>query len=348
MAYGSVRKVTTRENVNYARLCRLLVDVGSEVLGNTFDRIHSPAKLSEVLSRDSVKSILRGKNGKRKLLIKIQENKLYPTSSNMSVYELDITLLMILLRNICNLSPPRSTGSWDKLPPDSDNSLEANIVRINYYRNNVYAHAIKASVDDVTFNKQWLNISNAILALEESQASMIDYLKTAPMDVDLQERYQRALAESMKSDVSIKEEFQVVKGMVKSVKDITRKNHEENKERAQLHQDRVDKKLEEIKELVKADQDRRGEELVREDRRGEGREKRHQWTHPEKVVLMECYYKSKIYGRGYMKRMLGFWNQRGMFERTEQQLAAQARSVENNGYLSEEELNAIKRRVGFS
>ena len=213
MAYGGVRKVTTRENVNYARLCRLLVDVGSEVLGNTFDRIHSPAKLSEVLSRDSVKSILRGKNGKRKLLIKIQENKLYPTSSNMSVYELDITLLMILLRNICNLSPPRSTGSWDKLPPDSDNSLEANIVRINYYRNNVYAHAIKASVDDVTFNKQWLNISNAILALEESQASMIDYLKTAPMDVDLQERYQRALAESMKSDVSIKEEFQVVKGM---------------------------------------------------------------------------------------------------------------------------------------
>ncbi|XP_015749738.1 PREDICTED: uncharacterized protein LOC107329575 isoform X1 [Acropora digitifera] len=329
MAYGGVCKVTTRGNVNFARLCRLLVDVGSEVLGSTFDRIHSPAKLSEVLSRPLVKSILLGKKGKRKLLNETQENELYPTSSNMSVYDLDITLLMILLRNICNLSPPSSTGSWDKLPPDSDNSLEANIVRIKYYRNNVYAHAKKASVDDATFEKLWLNISNAILALEESQASVIDSLKTMDMDVDLHERYERALTESVERDVSIKEEFQVVKGMVKSVKDITGKNHEESKE------------------LVKADQDRRGEELVREDRRGEGREKRHQWTHSEKVVLMECYYKSKIYGRGYMKRMLGFWNQRGMFERTENQLATQARSIEKNGYLSEEELNAIKKRVGF-
>lgn len=338
MAYGGVCKVTTRGNVNFARLCRLLVDVGSEVLGSTFDRIHSPAKLSEVLSRPLVKSILLGTKGKRKLLNETQENELYPTSSNMSVYDLDITLLMILLRNICNLSPPSSTGSWDKLPPDSDNSLEANIVRIKYYRNNVYAHAKKASVDDATFEKLWLNISNAILALEESQASVIDSLKTMDMDVDLHERYERALTESVESDVSIKEEFQVVKGMVKSVKYITRKNHEEDKERAQLHQDRVDKKLEEIKELVKADQDRRGV----------GKEKRHRWTHSEEVVLMECYYKSKLYGRGYMKRMLEFWNKRGMFERTEEQLASQARAIEKNGYLSEEELNAIKRRVGFS
>ena len=213
MAYGGVRKVTTRENVNFARLCRLLVDVGSEVLGSTFDRIHSPAKLSEVLSRPLVKSILLGKKGKRKLLNETQENELYLMSSDVSVCDLDITLLMILLRNICDLSPPRSTGSWDKLPPDSDNSLEANIVRIKYYRNNVYAHAKKASVDDATFEKLWLNISNAILALEESQASVIDSLKTMDMDVDLHERYERALTESVESDVSIKEEFQVVKGM---------------------------------------------------------------------------------------------------------------------------------------
>ena len=42
---------------------------------------------------------------------------------------------------------------------------------------------------------------------------MIDSLRTADMDVDLQERYQRALAESVERDVRIKEEFQVVKGM---------------------------------------------------------------------------------------------------------------------------------------
>jgi len=96
MASGGA-PIVTRGNVNYARLCRLLIDVGSEVLGNTFNRIHSPAKLSEVLSRPLVKSILLGKKGKRKLLNETQENELYSTSSNVSVYALDITLLMILL-----------------------------------------------------------------------------------------------------------------------------------------------------------------------------------------------------------------------------------------------------------
>lgn len=219
MASGGAPIVTTREIVNYARLCRLLIDVGSEVLRDTFNRIHSPAKLSEVLSHPSIKSILLGKKGKkqekgkRALLNETQEKELYPTSSNMSVNDLDIKILMILLRNICKLSAPSSTGSWEKFPPASDNSLEANIVRIKLYGKKVYAHAKKAPVDDATFNKLWLNISYAILALGESQASVIDRLKTESMDPDVQERYQRALEEWVKSDVSIKEELQGMKGM---------------------------------------------------------------------------------------------------------------------------------------
>lgn len=212
MATGGA-PIFTREKVNYARLCCLLIDVGSEVLRDTFNSIHYPAKLSEVLSRSSVKFILVGEKGESKLLNKAQKKVLYPKSSNVSVNDLDITLLMILLRNISKLSPPSRTRSWDKLPPRSDNSCEANIVRIKLYRNDVYAHAKKASVDDATFNKLWLKISNAILALGENQASVIDCLKTESMDPDVQEHYQRALEEWVKSDVSIKEELQVVKGM---------------------------------------------------------------------------------------------------------------------------------------
>ena len=215
MASTSEPNVTTRENTNYARLCRLLIDVGSEVLRDTFNRIHSPAKLSVVLSRPSVKSTLLGKKGKKKLLNETQKEELYPTSSsNVSLRDLDITLLMILLRNICNLSPPISTKSWDKLPPTSDDSLEANIARIKHYRNNVYGHAKKASVDDATFKNLWQEISNAILALGKSQASVINDLKTESMDADVQERYQRSLEEWVKSDASIKKELQGVKGML--------------------------------------------------------------------------------------------------------------------------------------
>ena len=39
---------STKETTNYARLCRLLVDVGSQVLRSSFDKIHPPATLYTV------------------------------------------------------------------------------------------------------------------------------------------------------------------------------------------------------------------------------------------------------------------------------------------------------------
>ena len=36
---------STKETTNYARLCRLLVDVGTQALRDTFDRVHPPAQI---------------------------------------------------------------------------------------------------------------------------------------------------------------------------------------------------------------------------------------------------------------------------------------------------------------
>ena len=189
MASGPAPIVSTRENTNYARLCRLLIDVGSAVLRDTFNGIHSPANLPAILSGTSVESTLKGLR-KKKVLNATQWGELYPaTPSTVSSSNFDITLLMILLRNICGLSPPSSTGSWDMLPPASDNGIEDNIARIKYYRNNVYGHAPKASVDDPTFNVLWQDISNAILALEKSYAPQINRLKTESMDPDVEKHY---------------------------------------------------------------------------------------------------------------------------------------------------------------
>ena len=152
---------STRENTNYARLCRLLIDKGTEALRNVFNGIHSPANLHKILSSSSPQYTTLKWLQKKGVLNPTLWGKLSTASSA----EFDITLLMVLLRNLCGLSPPLSTGSWEELPPDSDNSTEANIVRIKYYRNDVYAHASKASVDDLTFNKLWKNISNTIIGL---------------------------------------------------------------------------------------------------------------------------------------------------------------------------------------
>ena len=78
--------------------------------------------------------------------------------------DFDITLLIILLRNICGLAPPL-TG-WDALPVTTDVSREADIAQIKYFRNTVYGHAEQASVDDATFNKHWKEIRDTLVRLE--------------------------------------------------------------------------------------------------------------------------------------------------------------------------------------
>ena len=49
--------------------------------------------------------------------------------------------------------------------------------------------------------------------------------------------------------------------------------------------------------------------------------------------------------RGYRKRMIGIWEEIGVFEISEQRLADQARAIRRNGWLSEVELEEIKREL---
>ena len=215
MAFPLVPSVaSTNETTNYARLCRLLVDVGSQALRDTFDRIHPPAGLHLVLKPGSPAhgklELLR----KDKILNATQWGELYPTSpTSVSSASFDITLLIVLLRNICYLTPP-VTG-WDKLPFATDTSLEANIARVKFYRNTVYGHASQASVDDATFNSQWQDISQALIALGGvSYSAAINKLKNECMDPDTEESYRELLKEWKRDEESIKEKLEEMEGML--------------------------------------------------------------------------------------------------------------------------------------
>ena len=205
MASGPAASASTQENTNYARLCRLLVDVGCAVLCDTFDNIHPAANLHVVLSSASVFPTLQSLKKKR-VLNPLQWGKLFPAvASAVSSANFDVTLLMLLLRNICGLSPPVSTRSWDRLPPDCDNSMEANIVRIKWYRNDVYGHATKASVDNATFNALWQKISIAIVAIKPGYESIISRLKTECMDPAAEAHYKKLLGQWKDDDDILKE-----------------------------------------------------------------------------------------------------------------------------------------------
>ena len=190
----------TKETTNFARLCRLLLDVGSQALRDTFDRIHPPAVLHRVLASGSpaygTLQLLR----KKRIMNSIQWGKLYPAvPTSVSSANFDITLLVVLLRNICHLTPP-VTG-WDTLPSAADTSTEANIARFKYYRNTVYGCASQASVDDTTFNMLWQDISQALIALGgASYRAAINKLKNERMDPDAVEDMGGMFEFSVKTD----------------------------------------------------------------------------------------------------------------------------------------------------
>ena len=50
MATTAPTRSSTKETTNYARLCRLLVDVGTQALRDTFDAIHPPTNLHTILT----------------------------------------------------------------------------------------------------------------------------------------------------------------------------------------------------------------------------------------------------------------------------------------------------------
>ena len=197
---------STKETANYARVCRLLLDVGAHVLRETFDKKRPTGSLDTVLSSPPTHATLQTLRTKR-VLNPLQWGKLYPAiKSSVSSANFDITLLMVLLRNICGLVPPSS--GWDSLPAATDLTPEADIVRIKYYRNTVYGHASEASVDDPTFSQYWKDIQDALVRLGGTcYQDAIDDLKTESMDPEIEEHYQEILKQWVKDEISIKEKL---------------------------------------------------------------------------------------------------------------------------------------------
>ena len=208
MASAAPTFSSTKETTNYARLCRLIVDVGTQVFRDTFDAIHAPTNLHTVLAGNKATiQTLRTKG----VINANQWGKLFPTiSTSVSLAHFDITLLMVLLRNLCGLTSP-ATG-WDKLPAVTDVSREVDIARVKYYRNTVYGHAECASVDDAAFNAYWGDIRDTLVRLGGVKyKTAIDKLETEVMDPDLEDHYKELLTQWKKDEDNMKDELNEIK-----------------------------------------------------------------------------------------------------------------------------------------
>ena len=162
---------SSTETTNGTKLRRLLVDGGTTVLIKVFDGIHPPTKLAANLhSHNSTLDdlLVRG------ILSKEQWELLFPPDgSKPDSKTFDITLLFLLLTEICGLSPPR-TG-WNNKPHTKNKTLVANLVRIKLFRNKLI-HTPETRIDTQLFDELWKEISGVLVALGLSQVE-IDRLK---------------------------------------------------------------------------------------------------------------------------------------------------------------------------
>ena len=156
----------------------------------------------------------------RKIINPTQWGKLFPvTPSSVSSASFDTTLLMVLFRNMCGLAAPSS--GWDALPPPTDVSLEADIARVKYYRNTVYAHAECASVDDRTFKRYWCEIRDTLVRLGGvAYKAAVDNLETECMDPEVEEHYKELLRQWKNDEDNLKDELKKIGTNVEKIKDL--------------------------------------------------------------------------------------------------------------------------------
>lgn len=120
---------SSTEKTNGAKLSRLIVDGGTLVLRKAFDGYHPPANLAADLKSwySTLNNLLR-----RRVLNQSQWEKLFPPGgATPESSTFDITLLFLLLTNICGLYPPSS--GWHAKPAPNDTSFEANLARIKFF-----------------------------------------------------------------------------------------------------------------------------------------------------------------------------------------------------------------------
>ena len=152
---------TSEEKTNGTRLARLLVDGGTHVLRKFLDSVYpEPTLLANELKKNRTKfQTLKSKG----VIVKGQWEMLFPTSGLPDSKEFDITLLHLLIRELCCLKAPR-TG-WHKMPADDDQSLEANIARIKFFRNEL-CHSVSTGIPNDEFEDKWNTITLSLEAIK--------------------------------------------------------------------------------------------------------------------------------------------------------------------------------------
>ena len=124
----------------------------------------------------------------------------------MSSASFDTPLLIVLLRTICNLSPP--PAGWDTPPLTADTSRESDIARIKYFMNAVSKHATEGSVSDAVFSTYWRHVRDTLVRLGGAYyGDAVDEMKDQDIEFLDEEHFIELLKQWKKVEDDIKEKL---------------------------------------------------------------------------------------------------------------------------------------------
>ena len=250
---------------NYQRLARLLISGGTVLLREAFDIKCPPSNLSTTLQNPATKKLL-----KTAKLTKPQRDCLYPSPGMYGKStDFDITLLFRLLRTICGLAPP-VTG-WDALPASTDDSLEADLARIKYYRNSMYGHVTEnMEISDDEFSVRWREVSEALVRVagqispakaKEWQNAIDTFLRDPLTEED--KRHEQELQRWYQNDTEVKKYLEKVESSMKHLEKEAQYVRQKVREQTQDIKDEVQRLGQDIKDELRGKLESTAQEVQR-------------------------------------------------------------------------------------
>ncbi|KAL3883050.1 hypothetical protein ACJMK2_029343, partial [Sinanodonta woodiana] len=191
---------TCPETTNFARICRIVVDVLRDILWQVLTHEVKSADLPIQVRNYQHK--LKSLDGRIKTwLVGISSS----SSEIPSAEKFDVSSIYTLIRNLCSTIPTPTT-KWGNPPPAGGMTLGDDIERVREFRNTLYGHATQAKLDTADFNKICTYIIDVVSrfdayfsanckAMKCSFKSDIDAVLTCSMDKSLEDEYIEKLKE---------------------------------------------------------------------------------------------------------------------------------------------------------
>ena len=173
------------------RLVRFLIDEATNVLKQFLLFSIHPETLENTLKKNLPRlSQLKSK----RVICDDDWEKLFPASGDPpNADKFDITLLHLLIREFSNLPTPAK--GWHKLPDETDDSVEANITRIKFFRNKVF-HSYCTAISESKFEEKWNQISSSLEGiLVHIHKQKTRSLKNDPIDENMRQKLEDHIKE---------------------------------------------------------------------------------------------------------------------------------------------------------